>query len=57
MATFTKTEYGWKAQIRRKGVSKTVTFRTKAEAKLWATQIELEIESGEYVMVQPLATF
>lgn len=54
MATFTKTEYGWKAQIRRKGISKTVTFRTKAEAKLWATQIELEIESGEYNKIPDL---
>lgn len=48
MATLTKTEYGWKAQVRRKGVSKTLTFRTKTEAAQWALQLELEIESGDY---------
>ena len=46
MATISKYEYGWRARVRRGGVSKTETFRTKAEATAWATQLEASIASG-----------
>lgn len=46
MATFSKYEYGWRARVRKGGVSKTETFRTKAEAVAWATKLEADIASG-----------
>ncbi|QDJ13050.1 integrase [Mergibacter septicus] len=48
MATFIKTKTSWKAQIRKKGISKSKNFRTKAEAQNWAYKLEMEIESGKY---------
>ncbi|MBF0786203.1 site-specific integrase [Muribacter muris] len=48
MATFTKRANGWRAQVRRKGISKSATFRTKAEATAWAHQLEMEINAGTY---------
>lgn len=48
MATFTKRPNGWRAQVRKKGVSKSKEFRTKAEAQQWARKIELEIENGSF---------
>lgn len=33
MATISRKNKGWRAQIRRKGVSKSRNFRTKAEAQ------------------------
>lgn len=48
MATITKRDKVWRAQVRKKGVSKSATFRTKSEAQAWAYRLEMEIDSGEY---------
>lgn len=45
MASFQKRPSGWRAMIRMKGVSKSATFSTKAEAKSWALEIEGEIKA------------
>ena len=36
------------AQIRLRGVNKTKTFQTKAQARVWANQIETEILAGKF---------
>ncbi len=46
MAAFMKRGDRWRAEVRLKGVRKTKTFRTKAAAKSWALQTEVEIEEG-----------
>ncbi|MDO4626868.1 MAG: site-specific integrase [Pasteurellaceae bacterium] len=46
MATYTKRKSKWRAQVRRKGISKSAEFDTKAEAQKWATSLEKEIETG-----------
>lgn len=43
MASIRKYKNGWRAFVRRKGVSKTATFTTKREAQDWATKTELLI--------------
>lgn len=48
MATVTKSATGWRVQIRKKGIYKSGTFRTKAEAQMWANKIESEINAGTY---------
>lgn len=57
MATLTKTKYGWRAQVRKKNISKSGTFRTKAEAQAWALDIEAKILRGEYHSQIPKITF
>lgn len=47
MATYTKRGKTWRASIARKGVRKSATFQTKAEAVAWATKIESEIIAGK----------
>jgi len=47
MPTYIKRGGKWRVQIRKKGVSKSGTFYTKAEAREWATQIEREIDTGK----------
>lgn len=40
----------WQAKVRRKGwPAQTKTFRTKEQAKTWATAIESKMDSGSYV--------
>lgn len=46
MATIDKHGAGWRARVRRGGVSKTETFRTKREAEAWAAQLEADIAAG-----------
>lgn len=46
MATIEKRSGHWRARVRRAGVDRTETFRTKAEAQAWATQLEAEL-AGE----------
>lgn len=47
MASITKTEYGWRAQVRKKGVNKSKSgFSTKREALAWASMIETEIDES-----------
>lgn len=43
MATFSKRGERWRVQVRLGGVSQSRTFRTKAEASLWAARLETEI--------------
>jgi integrase len=45
MATFEKRSGAWRARVRKSGVDRTETFRTKAEAQAWATQLEAELAS------------
>ena len=40
MATISRKNKGWRAQVRRKDVNKSRTFRTKAEAQKWAFEQE-----------------
>jgi integrase len=47
MATFTKRGGVWRAQVRRKGVSMSETFASKADAVAWATKTEHEINVGK----------
>ncbi len=50
MATFRKTASGrWEAQVRRRNIKKSRTFRTKVLAQRWALQVEDEIELGTFV--------
>lgn len=46
MATIDKHGTGWRARVRRGGVSKTESFRTKTEATAWAAQLEADIAAG-----------
>ncbi len=46
MAAIMKRGDRWRAEVRLKGIRKTKTFRTKAAAKAWALQMEVEIEDG-----------
>jgi len=43
MASITKRGRAWFAQVRRRGVSRSGSFSTKAEAVAWAAQLEAEI--------------
>jgi integrase len=47
MASFTKRGDQWRAQVLKRGIRATKTFRTKAEAIFWANQREAEIETGQ----------
>lgn len=47
MASIQKRARGWFAQVRRKGVSKSASFSTKAEAAAWAARVEAEIIAGQ----------
>ena len=47
MASYQKRSGKWRVQVRRKGVTKSATFYTKAEAREWATEIEREIDTGK----------
>ena len=48
MATIVKTGGKWRAQVRRRGISKSATFARKSEAQAWAAQIEgsLSLNTG-----------
>ncbi|WP_244108380.1 hypothetical protein [Burkholderia anthina] len=47
MATYTKRGGVWCAPVRRKGVSLSETFSSKADAVAWATKTEHEINVGK----------
>lgn len=47
MATFTKRGTAWRAQVRRKGVSMSETFPTKAQAQAWANKVEADLIAGK----------
>lgn len=46
MATFTKRNGRWRAQIRKKDYNKAATFATKREAQQWASKLEAEYDYG-----------
>ncbi|STO55659.1 phage integrase family protein [Canicola haemoglobinophilus] len=48
MATFTKRNNSWRAIVRKKNITKSKSFRTKAQAVAWANKIELEIANNLY---------
>ncbi|OBX06654.1 integrase [Gallibacterium salpingitidis] len=56
MATFIKRNNTWRVQIRRKGISRSAQFRTKAEAQAWALEIEGKIFNGDFSNI-PNITF
>lgn len=56
MATIAQRGNKWRVHIRKKGITKTGTFSTKAEAVRWANFIESQIEVGEYSPI-PKMTF
>lgn len=43
MATFQKRKKSWRVQVRRRGQALSATFDTKAEAELWAIEIEAQV--------------
>lgn len=47
MATFQKRGTAWRAEVRLQGIRKSATFRTKAQAKAWADELEYEIKYAE----------
>lgn len=47
MATFEKRGSAWRVRVRKGGISKTDTFRTKREAEAWALSLETEIAAGK----------
>lgn len=47
MASFRKRGTSWEAFVARKGIRKSGTFDTKAEAVAWATKVEAEILAGK----------
>lgn len=47
MAQFLKRSGSWLARVRKNGVEKSATFRTKAEATEWAAALETEIAAGK----------
>jgi len=47
MPTYRKRGDKWRVEIRRKGVYRSATFYTKAEAREWAIQVEREIDTGK----------
>lgn len=49
MATYRKRGKSWQAQVRRNGIVKAKTFRTKAMAEAWARQTEDELTAGHLV--------
>lgn len=52
MATYQKRGKGWKASVRRKGISKSKTFHTKARAVAWASKLEAEILDGTHAVAK-----
>lgn len=48
MASFKKTATGWRADVFKKGIRRSKTFRAKREAVAWSNQIEYEIEQGHH---------
>lgn len=45
MATFERREGTWRVKVRKSGVSRSATFRTKAEAVAWSVKVEAEIQA------------
>ncbi len=48
MASIRKKGAGYEAMIARKGIRKSRTFRTKTEARMWASEVELNIIRGDH---------
>lgn len=48
MASIIKRGSGWFAQVRKQGVSRSKTFKTKGQAQNWAAQVEAAIVNGTF---------
>lgn len=46
MAQIEKRGSAWRARVRKRGLDRTETFRKKAEAVAWATQLEADLAAG-----------
>lgn len=57
MATFRKRAKGWYAEVYKHGVRAYATLPTKAQAKEWATNKEMEIQASKGFRVNSDATF
>ncbi len=57
MATFRKRAKGWYAEVYKHGVRAYATFPTKAQAKEWAANKEMEIQASQGLMINSDATF
>lgn len=51
MASIIRYRTGWRALVRRAGISQSKTFKTKPEAQRWVREVEAEIDRGERVPV------
>ena len=56
MASITKLENGYRAEVKRKGIRKVKRFRDKDSATRWALQLEFDIDSGYTDSVEKLHT-
>ncbi|RXZ42651.1 tyrosine-type recombinase/integrase [Crenobacter cavernae] len=56
MATFRKRGDAWRAEVSKRGVRRSGTFDTKAEAVAWATKVEAEILDGKILAVNTSRT-
>lgn len=52
MASYQKRGNNWRAVVRKRGISKSRTFHSKARAVAWATKLENEILDGIYNRVE-----
>lgn len=55
MATIRKRGGTWQAIVDRKGIYKSQSFQTKAQAQSWATSIEAEILTGKLTLKQSIS--
>lgn len=51
MASIIRYKTGWRALVRRAGVSRSKTFKTKTDAQRWVRDLEAQIDRGERVPV------
>lgn len=56
MATYRKRGDAWRAEVTKRGVRRSATFDTKAQAVAWATQLEAEILGGKIHAVKMTRT-
>jgi integrase len=56
MATYRKRGDGWRAEVTKRGVRRSGTFDTKAQAVAWATKVEAEILDGKIQAVKDSKT-
>lgn len=58
MATYIKVSSGWKARVRMHGQpNRSKTFKCKADASAWASEIERDIRKGQTIPDRKAGTF